>query len=237
MATQDLGRELTTLVAERAAAARRPGAFLVGIAGGVAVGKSTLARALADRLAEATPPFPVQVVATDGFLRSNAELAASGLAGRKGFPESYDATAFDAFLATLAAGRPAEMPVYSHISYDIVPNEMRAVEGVGVVIVEGINVLQTAAARVRMDLTVYVDASPEDMHAWYLRRLDEIVANEPQSLIAQIKDPEQRRAIVEAVWRDVNLVNLRDHIAPTQAYAAVVVRKAGDHSIAALVVR
>jgi len=239
MTTLDHAGTLAALVVERAAAARaeRPGVFLVGIAGGVAVGKSTLARLMADRLGETTPPIPVQVVPTDGFLRPNVELAALGLVGRKGFPESYDLEAFHTFLATLAAGQAAAMPVYSHVSYDIVPGETREVECAGVVIVEGINVLQTAEARARLDLMVYVDADPEDMRTWYLRRLDEIVANEPQSLIAQIPDPEQRRAIVDAVWRDVNLVNLRDHIAPTAAYADVVVRKVADHSIAELIVR
>jgi type I pantothenate kinase len=236
MAERDLGAELVALVAARAAErARDPGAFLLGVAGGVAAGKSTLAQFIAEGLARTTPDLGVQVVPTDGFLRSNRELEAAGLTGRKGFPESYDAEAFRAFLDALAAGQNAAMPVYSHVTYDIVPEASRTVVGAGVVIVEGINVLQTAEARAAFGLSLYVDAEPAHMHAWYLRRLDEIVAREPHSLIAQIRDPEQRRAIVEAVWRDVNLVNLRDHIAPTAAYADLVVRKAADHAIAELV--
>ncbi|PZQ58080.1 MAG: hypothetical protein DI570_18610 [Phenylobacterium zucineum] len=229
MSDRDVLAALAGLVSARAVGR---GALLVGVAGGVAVGKSTLARALADRLTG-----PVQVVATDGFLRPNAELAQAELIRRKGFPESYDVAAFHAFLRELSAGRAAAMPVYSHVSYDIVPGETRPVEAVGVVIVEGINVLQTAEARAVFGLTIYVDADPEDMHAWYLRRIDEMVANEPGSLLAQIPDPAYRLAIVEAAWRDINLVNLTDHIAPTAQYADVVVRKAADHALVGMEVR
>lgn len=233
MAERDVLGALAAMVLERAEA-RREGAFLIGMAGGVAVGKSTLARSLAERLAQDTA---VQVVATDGFLRPNAELAAGDLIRRKGFPETYDVAGFVRFLAELAEGRPAIMPVYSHVIYDIVPGETRTVDGAGVVLVEGINVLQSPEARARFGLKVYVDADPTHMHAWYLRRLEEIVLNEPGSLIAQIRDPAQRLAIVEAAWRDINLVNLTEHIAPTAAYADVVVRKAADHDLVELVVR
>lgn len=224
-----LGQELVARVVERALGRD---VLLVGIAGGVAVGKSTLAGFMAAGLEAAG--LPVQIVATDGFLRPNSELAAAGLIQRKGFPETYDTTALHAFLDRLAAGRPAATPVYSHVSYDIVPGETRPVEGRGVVIVEGINVLQTAEARARFGLAVYVGADPEHMKVWYLRRLDEIIANEPESLIAKIPDPGHRQALIEAAWRDINLVNLRDHIAPTAAYADVVVRKALDHSLVEL---
>lgn len=225
----DVLAALAALAGQRAAGQT---AFLVGIAGGVAVGKSTLSHALAERLAG-----PVQVVATDGFLRPNAELAQADLIRRKGFPESYDVDAFHGFLAALAGGRAASMPVYSHVIYDIVPGERRTVEAGGVIIVEGINVLQTAEARAWFGLTVYVDAAPEDMHDWYLRRIENMVASEPGSLLAQIKEPAQRLAIVEAAWRDINLVNLADHIAPTAAHADVVVRKAADHALVAMEVR
>jgi type I pantothenate kinase len=232
---RDPGRELTALAAERVAAA--PGVFLLGVTGGVAAGKSTLARFIADGLAEALPNVPVQIVATDGFLRPNHELAAAGLGHRKGFPESYDTAAFHAFLDALAAGRSAATPVYSHISYDIVPGETRALAGEGVVIVEGVNVLQTQQARARFGLSLYVDADPEHAKAWYLARLDEIIANEPQSLIAQIPDLERRRQLIEAAWTGINLVNLRDHIQPTAAHADVVARKGADHALVELVVR
>ncbi|MBL8553473.1 MAG: hypothetical protein JNL41_04285 [Phenylobacterium sp.] len=222
--------QLIDQVAERAAGR---GVLLVGIAGAVAVGKSTLARTIADGLQ--ARGLAAQAVATDGFLRPNKELEAAGLNARKGFPETFDVVAFHGFLDRLAAGRPARMPVYSHVSYDIVPGETRTVAAKGVVIVEGVNVLQTAQARERFGLRLYVDAEPGHIKAWYLARLDGIIANEPESLIAQISDVAYRKTLIEAAWTGINLVNLRDHIAPTMAHADVVVRKAADHSLVALV--
>lgn len=222
---------LAARVAERAAAASGPGAFLVGIAGGVAVGKSTLARSLADGLEARN--LAVQVVATDGFLRPNAELEAAGLGMRKGFPETYDAAAFRGFLADLAAGREGRMPVYSHVTYDVVPGEARAVAGSGVVIVEGINVLQAPEARARFGLSLYLDADPAHAKAWYLARLHGIIAADPESFFAKL-DPERRDAMFEAAWTHLNLVNLNEHIAPTRAFADVVIRKGADHRIVAV---
>jgi type I pantothenate kinase len=231
MTAEDLGGRLVEMVAARAAG--RP-VLLVGIAGAVAVGKSTLARAIAEGLAADTP---VQIVATDGFLKPNAVLAEAGLIQQKGFPQTYDLAALHRFLDALAAGRDAATPLYSHVAYDIVPGETRTVAGAGVVIVEGVNVLQTAEARARFGLSVYVQAEPEHVHAWYLKRLDEMIANEPQSLIAQIADVDLRNRLIEQAWTQINLVNLRDHIAPTAAFADVVVRKGADHAITELVVR
>jgi type I pantothenate kinase len=235
--TGEVLEQLVGLVASRAAAARAAGApaFLVGVTGGVAVGKSVLAGQLADGLAKAAPGVRVQVTPTDGFLKSNAELAAGGLTYRKGFPETYDAAAFHAFLDALAHGRAAETPVYSHVAYDIAPGETRTLAGEGVVIVEGVNVLQTAEARARFGLSIYVEAEADHAKAWYLARLDGIVANEPRSLIAQVADPEVRRGYIEAAWTNINLVNLTDHIAPTAAYADVVVRKGADHELVELI--
>ena len=233
MTTQDLGAQLVSLIAERAAAAPGAGAFLVGIAGGVAVGKSTLARAIADGL---EPMLPVEIVATDGFLKPNAALEAAGLSLKKGFPETYDTGALHAFLGDLAAGRKAAMPIYSHVTYDIVPGQARAVDGGGVVIVEGINVLQTGEARARLGLSIYVDADPVHAKVWYLKRLHQIIDDDPQSFFARL-DPERRAAMFEAAWTHLNLVNLREHIAPTAAHADVVVRKAADHALAELMVR
>ncbi len=233
----DVLARLTALVAERAAAARAAGApsFLVGVTGGVAFGKSTLSRQLAEGLATALPDWPVEIVPTDGFLKPNSVLADAGLTYRKGFPETYDAAAFHAFLDALGAGRAAATPVYSHIAYDITPGETRTVAGEGVIIVEGVNALQTPQARARFGFSIYVDAEPDHAKAWYLARLDEIIANEPQSLIAQVTDPEQRRGFIEAAWTSINLVNLAEHIAPTAAFADVVVRKGADHAPLALI--
>ena len=226
MTAADVGKALVDLVAERAAA-KAP--FLIGIAGGVAVGKSTLAQMLADGLAQAG--HPVQVVATDGFLKPNRDLEAAGLNMRKGFPETFDRDALHGFLAELAAGRTAATPVYSHVTYDIVPGETRTVDGQGVVIVEGVNVLQTAEARACLGLALYVDAEPEHVKAWYLGRLHQIIADDPQSYFAQL-DAERRDAMFEAGWTHLNLVNLTEHIAPTAEFADVVVRKGADHTLA-----
>lgn len=235
MAGPDLERELVARVAERAVAApARPGAFLIGVAGGVAVGKSTLARTIAEGLA--SEGLPVETVATDGFLRPNAELEAAGLGMRKGFPETYDTAALHAFLDALAAGRAAEIPVYSHVTYDVLPGETRRVPAGGVVIVEGINVLQTAEARGRFGLSLYVDADPAHAKAWYLARLHGIIAADPDSFFARL-DAERRDALFETAWTHLNLVNLRQHIAPTMAFADLVVRKAADHRITAVEVR
>lgn len=222
------------LVAHVAAKAAGRDVLLVGIAGGVAVGKSTLARALAEGLA--ARGLDVQVVATDGFLKPNAQLEAAGLGMRKGFPETYDTAALHAFLGDLAAGRPAASPVYSHVTYDVVVGETRSVAGAGVVIVEGINVLQTPEARARLDLSIYVEADPADAKAWYLKRLRQIIADDPQSFFAKL-DADRRDAMFEAAWTHLNLVNLHDHIAPTMAHADVVVRKGPDHRLVGIEVR
>jgi type I pantothenate kinase len=226
----DLLQELADLVDARARArGDRPGACLVGLAGGVAAGKSTLARQLAAAL-----PARVEVVATDGFLKSNAELEAAGLSARKGFPESYDWPVLHGFLADLAEGRPAASPVYSHVTYDIAPEETLVVPPADIVIVEGINTLQTPEARARYDLSVYLDADPDHVRAWFEARLESIAASEPDSFIARVGDAERRRLVIDHAWREINLVNLRDHIAPTAAFADVVARKGPDHGLLAV---
>lgn len=227
----DVGAELVARVAGRAAGRD---VLLVGLAGGVAVGKSTLARTLAEGLE--THGLSTQIVATDGFLKPNAQLEAAGLHMKKGFPETYDTAAIHAFLDALAAGRPAATPVYSHVTYDILPDERRTVDATGVVIIEGINVLQTPQARARLGLSLYVDADPDHAKAWYLARLHGIIAADPESFFAKL-DPAQRDAMFEMAWTHLNLVNLHDHIAPTMAFADVVVRKGEDHALSELVWR
>jgi type I pantothenate kinase len=224
----DIAAELIARVAGRAAGR---GVVLVGIAGGVAVGKSTLARTIGQGL-EARG-LSTHIVATDGFLRPNAELEAAGLGMKKGFPETYDTAALHAFLAELAAGRATATPVYSHVTYDIVPGEARTVAASGVVIVEGINVLQTPEAREQLGLSIYVDADPAHAKAWYLRRIQQVIADDPESFFAKL-DPERRDAMFEMGWTHLNLVNLNEHIAPSAAFADVVVRKDADHSLVAL---
>lgn len=229
---RDLEADLLTLVTDRVTARGAP--FLIGVTGGVAAGKSTLAGRLADGLGAAG--LPVEVVATDGFLKPNAALQAAGLSMKKGFPETYDTDALHAFLATLADGRTATSPIYSHVTYDVLPDQRRTVDGSGVVIVEGINVLQTAEARSRLALSIYVEAEAADAKTWYLARLHGIIAADPESFFAKL-DPVQRDAMFEAAWTQLNLVNLIEHIAPTAAYADVVVRKGPDHAVVGLEVR
>lgn len=225
MADRDITGQLIAHVAERAAGRE---VFLLAITGGVAVGKSTLAREIADGLQ--AEGLGVQIVATDGFLKPNAALEAAGLGMKKGFPETYDTDALHAFLNALAEGRTAVTPVYSHVTYDILPGETRPVDARGVVIVEGINVLQTPQARSRFGLSLYVDADPAHAKAWYLARLHGIIAADPDSFFAKL-DAERRDAMFEAAWTRLNLVNLHDHIAPTMAFSDVVVRKGADHTL------
>ena len=201
----------------------------MAIAGAVAVGKSTLAAALARELA----PLRVEVVATDGFLLPNAELAARGLLARKGFPASYDANAIAAFVADLRAGRPASVPVYSHATYDRVPGAATTIAGADVVVVEGVNALQPELAAAA-DLGIYLDAPEPLVRSWYVDRfLEQIVAAEADETSFYRGftglDADGRRALAEQVWEGVNLVNLVEHIAPTRERAHLVLVKDEGH--------
>jgi type I pantothenate kinase len=199
----------------------------------VAVGKSTLAASLAERLA----PLRVAVVATDGFLLPNDELSARGLLARKGFPESYDADAMAAFVGELRAGRPASVPVYSHATYDRLPGEVTVVEAgeVDVVIVEGVNALQPELAS-GADLAVYLDADEPLVRSWYVERFVEqiVLAESDETSFYRgftSLDAAGRRAMAESVWEAVNLVNLVDHIEPTRARAHLVLVKGEGHRL------
>ncbi|WP_240759342.1 type I pantothenate kinase, partial [Phytoactinopolyspora endophytica] len=169
--------------------------FVIGIAGSVAVGKSTIARLLRLLLAR-WPDHPrVSLVTTDGFLLPNAELKRRGLLERKGFPESYDRRALLRFVASVKSGAPeVSAPVYSHLTYDIVPDERVVLEHPDIVVIEGLNVLQPARARGNgvsglavsdfFDFSIYVDATPEDVRRWYVRRflsLRETAFRRPES--------------------------------------------------------
>lgn len=207
------------------------GPLLLGISGSVAVGKSTFAAALVDALA----PRSVAVVATDGFLRTNADLAERGLLMQKGFPASYDEALLQAFLADLRAGRDAEVPEYSHSTYDRVEGQGRRVASAhDVVIVEGVNVLQPSIAPL-LDLRIYLDADEPAIRQWYVDRFlqqVELARTDETSFYRRFADlpTDQQRQIAEGTWVGINLVNLVDHIAATRAAADVVVTKAADHS-------
>lgn len=197
----------------------------------MAVGKSTFAAALA----EALSPLRVAVVATDGFLRTNDDLAARGLLMQKGFPASYDDELLTTFLADLKAGRAATVPEYSHATYDRAPGPGRTVEADhDVVIVEGVNALQPVIAG-RLDLRIYLDAPEPTIRRWYVSRfLEQIDAadGDPASFYRRFLelDTDQRRQLAEGTWVSINLVNLVDHIAATRSVADVVLAKADDHS-------
>ena len=213
-------------IRERMATGSGP-AVLVGIAGSVCVGKSTTC----ERLRRLLHPVTTEVVTTDGFLYPNAELARLGITHRKGFPESYDAVALEAFLRTLRAGSAGvRVPVYSHESYDVVPDVTRELVDAAVVIVEGVNALQF---RDHLDLGVFVDAPEAAIEQWYADRLVAMFAAAPPgSFYAELGfDETEQRAFADQVWSGINHVNLVEHILPTRARAEVVIEKGPDHEV------
>jgi len=212
---------------------------VVGIAGAVASGKSTLAEAvvrLATRVHTAS-----HVVSTDGFLFSNAVLADRGLLARKGFPESYDVGALESFVdAVHSEADEVLVPRYSHEIYDVVPGGSLRVGSDALVVVEGVNTLSALAGR--LDLAVYLHAEEADLERWYVARFHELCAEaetDERSFYRQFAAMsfDDIDALARHTWRDVNLVNLRDHIAPSRALADCVVVKGPDHSIVAVEVR
>jgi type I pantothenate kinase len=221
--------------------------YIIGLAGSVAVGKSTSARTL-QALLRRWPDHPrVDLVTTDGFLLPNAELEARGLMSRKGFPESYDVRRLLRFLAELKAGEPVvKAPVYSHLTYDIVPDDEIVLEQPDIVIVEGLNVLQAPVRRGRteptvvvsdyFDFTIYVDAQTEHIKQWYLDRLvllRETALRDPKSFFHFLTEytEDDTRAFGDTIWREVNEVNLRENIEPTRPRAYLVLEKGRDHRV------
>jgi len=221
--------------------------FVIGVAGSVAVGKSTTARILRELLARWPGTPRVELLTTDGFLYPNAELQRRGLLERKGFPESYDRRGLLRFVAEVKSGKDeVSAPVYSHLTYDIVPGERTVVRHPDVLIVEGLNVLQ--APRVRadgrtglavsdfFDFSVYVDARTEDIKRWYVERflgLRETTFRDPSSYFhryAGLTD-EQARATAIGIWDSINERNLTDNVVTTRGRANLVLSKDEDHSV------
>ena len=221
--------------------------FVIGVAGSVAVGKSTTARLLRELLA-AWPEHPrVELITTDGFLFPNAELERRGLMHRKGFPESYDRRSLLRFVMDIKSGaEEVAAPVYSHLVYDIVADEQVIIRRPDIVIVEGLNVLQPARVRADgttglavsdfFDFSVYVDADPADVRRWYITRfqsLRETAFRDPRSYFTRFADltTEQAVARAEALWDTINGPNLATNILPTRGRATTILRKGPDHRV------
>ena len=220
--------------------------FVVGVAGSVAVGKSTTARILKELMSRWPHTPRVALVTTDGFLHTNAELERRGLLQRKGFPESYDRRALHRFIADVKSGMPVvEAPHYSHLTYDVLPDTVR-VRRPDVLIIEGLNVLQPPAARADgsstgavsdyFDFSVYVDAPVEEIRTWYVERflrLRETAFADPQSYFhryAGLSDDEARETAA-GIWEGINEPNLVKNVLPTRERATLVLTKGADHSV------
>ena len=242
---QKLHRVSSDFLGERAG--RTP--FIIGIAGSVAVGKSTVARLLKEMLSRWDGTPVVELVTTDGFLYPNAELERRGLMERKGFPESYDRLALLKFVADVKSGVPeVEAPVYSHLVYDIVPEEKVVVHHPDVLIVEGLNVLQAPgqgqdlALSDFFDFKIYVDAATEDVTEWFLNRfykLRESAFTDPASFFHRYSEMPTDKALARAneIWNTINLPNLTENILPTRSRATLVLKKGKNHAVESVLLR
>jgi type I pantothenate kinase len=227
--------------------------FIIGVAGSVAVGKSTTARVLQALLARWSPKPKVDLVTTDGFLFPNAVLERQGLMQKKGFPESYDLPTLLGFLSDIKSGRtPVRAPLYSHLTYDIVPNKWIEIEQPDILIVEGVNVLQTGrlprdgkavpVVSDFFDFSVYIDAEEPVLRKWYVQRflaLRDTAFHDPRSYFhryAPLSDDEAT-ATALAIWDRTNLANLEDNILPTRPRATLILQKGADHVVEAVALR
>ncbi len=227
--------------------------FIIGIAGSVAVGKSTTARILRELLTRWPASPKVDLVTTDGFLFSNETLRKQDLMNRKGFPESFDRRRVLDFLSRIKAGeRNVTAPVYSHLVYDIVPNECVTVDQPDILIFEGINVLQVSDlpndgdsvpfVSDYFDFSIYIDADAKIIERWYIdrfMRLRETAFRNPESFFhrySQVSE-DSARSIAQGLWSNINMVNLRDNILPTRQRADLVLHKDASHAVDQVLLR
>jgi type I pantothenate kinase len=227
--------------------------FIIGIAGSVAVGKSTTARVLKELLQRWPSSPKVDLVTTDGFLLPNEVLRRENLMERKGFPDSYDVGALLRFLSAIKSGeRDVQAPLYSHLTYDVLPGEFVTIDRPDILIFEGINVLQTRDLPKDgkfvpfisdfFDFSIYIDAAEDLVHQWYIERfmrLRETAFKNPESFFhrySQLSE-DAARAIAEGLWSNINLRNLRDNILPTRPRADLVLRKGADHLVEEVALR
>ncbi|KXF79580.1 type I pantothenate kinase [Paramesorhizobium deserti] len=227
--------------------------FIIGIAGSVAVGKSTTARVLKELLARWPSSPKVDLVTTDGFLYPNAVLRAQNLMERKGFPDSYDVGAVLRFLSSIKAGMSeVRAPVYSHLTYDVVPGEYTIIDRPDILIFEGINVLQVRDLPEDgkmvpfvsdfFDFSIYIDADTAQIRKWYadrFMRLRETAFRNPQSFFHRYSQLSEEAAlsIAEGLWNNINLKNLKENILPTRPRADLILRKGTDHLVEEVALR
>lgn len=237
-ATQSLHRVSTTFLGT--IAPKLP--YIIGVAGSVAVGKSTLARLLQTLLSR-WPEHPrVELITTDGFLFPNAELEARDIMDRKGFPESYDTRQLLDFLRAVKSGEPeVTAPIYSHVVYDVLPDRHEIVHQPDILILEGLNVLQVDSHANEFvsdyfDFSIYLDADESLIESWFIERfhaLRRTVFQDPQSFFKHFADltDEQATALAAQIWESINGRNLRENIAPTKGRASLVIEKGADHRV------
>ena len=242
-ATQNLRQTSDTFLG----ALPSPVSYVIAIAGSVAVGKSTTARVI-QALLSRWPNHPkVDLVTTDGFLFPNRVLESRGLMGRKGFPESYDLRRLLKFLSDLKSGQPElEIPEYSHESYDVMPDKVQVIRQPHIVIIEGLNVLQTGHGGKGappptfvsdfFDFSIYVDAEEPHIRQWYVDRFltfQRTVFQNPDSYFHRYAKLNHEQAIETAIgiWESINAVNLRENILPTRERAHLILEKGKDHAV------
>jgi len=227
--------------------------YIIGIAGSVAVGKSTTARVLKELLARWPTSPKVDLVTTDGFLLPNDILRSRNLMERKGFPDSYDVGGLLRFLSGVKSGQPnVQAPVYSHMTYDVMPGKFVTIDQPDILIFEGLNVLQPGDLPADgnfvpflsdfFDFSIYLDAEEDLIHQWYIARfmrLRETAFRDPESFFHRYSQLSESaaRAIAEGLWQNINVKNLRENILPTRPRADLILRKGADHLIEEVALR